>query len=303
MTKMQEPPSTRTLDADIPELKPYLQPGKKILAVGCGVGTIALDVAEAVKPGAVIGIDPNQDNINTARTWAAAHPNINNITFQVGDGHHLEFADNTFDLVYSHTVLHFFLDPVMGLVEQKRVAKNSGWVIASGIRDARIYHPPCPHWETVLDAYQQYYDRLVEDYRASGKDPVTFIAELRARNLSYYNMQAGRQCAEWFHQAGLTDLCFEVQSRRVRYQGHKDMKPNSLDGFCLAKSEGWRDVLGDQQYQRMQAYYRSFHQDMIATGLLDEEMLQQAIEEAQVWYKDPTAFQFWPEMFAAGRVP
>jgi len=41
---------------------------------------------------------------------------------------------------------------------------------------------------------------------------------------------------------------------------------------------------------------------MIAIGLLDEETLERAREEARAWHKDPGAFMFWPEVFAAGRV-
>ena len=41
---------------------------------------------------------------------------------------------------------------------------------------------------------------------------------------------------------------------------------------------------------------------MDAMGLLDEETLQWAMEEARAWYKDPNAFQFYLEVFAAGRV-
>ncbi|GAJ13721.1 unnamed protein product, partial [marine sediment metagenome] len=178
MNKMQEPPSKRTLDADIPELKPFLKPGAKVLDVGCGTGTITLGVAEAVKPGEVVGIDPGEDRIEVARDWAAqvAHPG--NITFQVGDSHHLDFPDNTFDVVYSHTVMHFFLDPVMGLKEQKRVAKKGGWVIASGVRDMIILrHPSCPHWDKVYEAYRRYWVARLEEYRASGKAPLAFLEE------------------------------------------------------------------------------------------------------------------------------
>jgi len=51
----------RTLDENVPELKPYLRPGANVLDVGCDPGTITLGVAEAVKPGEVVGIDLDEE--------------------------------------------------------------------------------------------------------------------------------------------------------------------------------------------------------------------------------------------------
>jgi hypothetical protein len=113
----------------------------------------------------------------------------------------------------------------------------------------------------------------------------------------YYDLHAGRKCVEWLHKAGLVDVQIEVQSF-VRYHGLEDVKPNGLDLLVLDKSEseGWGE------YTRVQASIRSIHTRMISMGLLDEETLEGAKEEARAWYKDPGAFQFWPLVFAAGRV-
>ena len=85
--------SDRTLEQDIPELKEYLRPGAEVIDIGCGSGTITLDVAEAVRPGQVIGIDPNEERIDLAREWLTQHPYINNVSFQLGDSHSLDFPD------------------------------------------------------------------------------------------------------------------------------------------------------------------------------------------------------------------
>ena len=53
MNQQPNPPHSRTLDADIPELKSFLKPGMSVLDVGCGFGTISLGVADIVKPGEV----------------------------------------------------------------------------------------------------------------------------------------------------------------------------------------------------------------------------------------------------------
>lgn len=291
MNNTQEPPSPRTLNADIPELKQFLKPGIKILDVGCGVGTITLGVAEAIKPGEVFGIDPFESDIDVAQEWAAqvAHPD--NITFQVGDSHQLDFPDNTFDVVYSHTVMHFFLDPLMGLKEQKRVTKSGGWVVASGVRDNIVLrYPPCPNWEKWFEAFRPYFVAHLEEYRASGKDPVTFLEEYVKSNktyMFYVDFHAGRKCAEWFHNVGLTDVRIAVQPRRVKYQGSEYMQPDIFDALVLDESES-------ELIRQVRA---------TAMRLVDEETIERAKEEVRAWYNEPGAFQFFPEVFAAGRVP
>ena len=302
MNSKPEPPSIRTLDENIPELLSFLKPGMRVLDVGCGTGTITLGVAEVVKPGAVVGIDPDEPRIDTARKWAAHVMRPKNVTFHVGDSHRLEFPDHTFDVVYSHTVLHFFLDPVVGLQEQKRVTKPGGWVIASGVRDMGITYPPCPHWEKVYDAFRRFCITYLEDYQASGQDPVAFLAEKtlsQSSGLFYYDMHGGRKCAEWFHRAGCVDIRIEVQPRSIKYQGHERMKPNPLDLliFDESASDGWGE------YQSTQKRVHAFHQHMIDMGFLNNETIERATAEAREFYSHPGAFQFWPEIFATGRVP
>lgn len=294
---MTDPPSPRTLDTEIPELKPFLKPGIKVLDVGCGFGTITVDVATAVNPGEVVGIDPGAHRIETAQDWTARISHPGNVTFQVGDSHRLNFPDNTFDLVFSHTTLHFFLDPVLGLQEQQRVTKKGGWVIASGLREhVHLRHPRCPHWEKVFNAFHRYWTTHLEDYQASGKDPVTFFDEKYSRDPSYifyYDMHAGRKCIKWFRQAGLTDIQIAIQPRRVKYQGVNGLKPVAGDLLVLGESKSEREE---------QQGLLADHQRMISMGLLDEETLEQATKEAHLWYSHPDAFQFYPEVFAAGRV-
>jgi ubiquinone/menaquinone biosynthesis C-methylase UbiE len=56
----------RTLDTHGAFFKPYLRPGMKLLDCGCGPGAIALDLARAIFPGTVIGIDREAPQIRIA---------------------------------------------------------------------------------------------------------------------------------------------------------------------------------------------------------------------------------------------
>lgn len=306
MSKMQKPPHERTLETDIPELKPYLSTGMNVLDVGCGFGTITLNVAEIVNPGNVVGVDPFTDRVEIAQAWADSNPQLSNVSFQVGDSHRFEFADGAFDLVFSHTVIHFFLDPVHALQEQKRVVKKGGLVIASGVRDVSTIYPFSPHWEKVYEARRRFSESLLEDYRASGQDPITYYKEQSAKSPSfifYSNSFSGRHCINWFHQAGLADVEILVQPRRVRYQGHKDMKPWAGDGLALERR---KDDLSEKQREEERGNdqrTKQLHQLMIDMGLLDQETLERAQEEALAFYNDPDAFQFWLEVFVIGCVP
>lgn len=148
----------RTIEESCPELIPYLRVGANVLDVGCGPGSITLGVAETVKPGEVVGIDLTADSIEKA-TQLAHQNGVSNVTFKVGDAHHLELPDDTFDVVYSNTVAHGFIDPVQAFREQKRVAKPGGWVIANGVRDwgfSSSRYPACRKLDQIWDALVRY---------------------------------------------------------------------------------------------------------------------------------------------------
>jgi len=286
--------SDRTLERDIPELKEYLRPGAAVLDIGCGSGAITLDVAEAVRPGQAIGVDPNEERIEIAREWMAQHPYIENVSFQVGDSHDLNFPDDTFNIVYSHTVLNFFLDPVKALKEQVRVAKKGGWVVASGVRDHLVTgrYPACPHWHQVVQALDRYHRHQLELHQSSGDDPMAYQkhqAEDDATAMVYYNMSAGRKCPELFHKAGIRDLEIQVKAERTQYPGSDYMESSSWDILLLREPE----TSGEKKFV-------SWLDRMLAEGFLDKEMLDRAIEEARAWYADPRAFNFWTLVFAAG---
>ena len=106
-------------------LLPRLQPGMKLLDLGCGPGTITVGLAEAVNPGEVHGIDMEESQIALA-TAAGQSGNHMNVSFQVGNALELPFDDGYFDVVHAHAVLMHIPDSAGVLAEAMRVLKPGG---------------------------------------------------------------------------------------------------------------------------------------------------------------------------------
>jgi len=108
----------------------HLQPGEKVLDVGCGTGTLAIESKQRVgATGLVFGIDPGAQQIARARSKAAWR-NVS-IDFQIGVIERLPFSDQTFDVVLSTIMLHHLSDSLkrQGLSEIARVLKPGGRLV------------------------------------------------------------------------------------------------------------------------------------------------------------------------------
>lgn len=100
--------------------------GQRVLDVGCGVGN---DLSRFAKAGAVCtGIDLAPHSIDLARSNFSQRGLQGE--FLVMDGEDLEFADDSFDLVFCHTVLHFTPNPERMVREIHRVLRPGGEAIA-----------------------------------------------------------------------------------------------------------------------------------------------------------------------------
>lgn len=99
--------------------------GLRVLEIGCGLGT---DGAQFARAGAdYTGVDLTEAAIELARKKFELSGLRGE--FRVADAENLDFADDSFDLVYSHGVLHHTPDTAGAVREIHRVLKPGGRAI------------------------------------------------------------------------------------------------------------------------------------------------------------------------------
>jgi len=93
-----------------------------VLDVGCGTGSLVLNILDKMPKCEVVGIDPGSQFIDFARS-RISNPRVK---FDVGDALNLPYGDRTFDASLSLLVFMFLKDPAKGAAEMRRVTKPGG---------------------------------------------------------------------------------------------------------------------------------------------------------------------------------
>lgn len=169
----------RTASNSAAYLLPHLKPGMSILDIGCGPGTITLDLAAIVNPGKVTGIENVESPLKAARAEAALRSDT--VTeFRLGNALALPFENESFDVVHAHQVLQHLTDPVTAIREMMRVCRPGGWIAARDADYAAMsWYPEIPG----LERWRKSYSAAA---RANGAEP-----------------DAGRRLRAWAHAAGI----------------------------------------------------------------------------------------------------
>ena len=164
-------------------LLPLLRPGVRLLDVGCGPGTITMDLADVVGPvGTVTALERTEDALDLAR-GEAERRGTTNVDFVVGNVQALDLPDASFDVVHAHQVLQHVDDPVLALREMRRVCRPGGIVAARDSDYAGFtWYPAVPELARWLEVYSAV-------ARSNSAEP-----------------DAGRRLLAWARAAGLTDV-------------------------------------------------------------------------------------------------
>jgi SAM-dependent methyltransferase len=170
----------RTAENSAGYLLPHLTAGARLLDVGCGPGTITVDLA--ARAAEVVAIDAAEDILGQARAEAEQRGQAN-VTFQPGNVYHLDFPDGSFDVVHAHQVLQHLSDPAAALAEMRRVCRPGGLIAArDGDYAGMFWYPQ----ELELAEWQALYRQVA---RALGGEP-----------------DAGRHLLAWARAAGLEQV-------------------------------------------------------------------------------------------------
>lgn len=174
--------SWRSAENSAAYLLAFLEPGQRLLDLGCGPGTITAGLAERTAPGGVLGIDRAPAVLEVCRANLAA-AGFAGVTLVGADAYRLPVADQSFEVVHAHQVLQHLRDPVAALVEMRRACAIGGVV---AVRDADY---PAMAWfpeDALLDRWMSIYLAVA---RSNGGEPA-----------------AGRRLLAWAHAAGFSDV-------------------------------------------------------------------------------------------------
>lgn len=192
----------RTVSNSAAYLIPHLHPGQRILDVGCGPGTITIDLARRVAPGQVVGIDNEPAPLEAAAT-EAGEQGVTTVSFALGEIYRLDYPDGAFDVVHAHQVLQHLTEPVAAFREMRRVCRPGGIVAA---RDADYAAMTWYPGDARLDHWLELYRRVARSNRA---EP-----------------DAGRRLLAWAHTAGFAEItssagvwCYATPEERLWWGG------------------------------------------------------------------------------------
>lgn len=212
--------------------------GLKVLEIGCGLGT---DGAQFAKAGAdYTGVDLTEAAVELARRGFALGGLKG--SFQTADAENLEFENESFDLVYSHGVLHHTPDTARAVSEIWRVLKPGGRALVM------LYHRDSYNYRVNISVLRRAGARLLKSesgihfvHRITG-EPLESLREhailLRAGEENYLKPD------EFLSQNtdGAGNPLARVYSREEARELFKEFSHVELRAFFLNKR--WLPLLG-----------------------------------------------------------
>lgn len=198
-----------------------INPGDRVLDLGCAAGTTSRIMADLVGPvGRVVGIDSSQSRLDQGRE----HPeHQHSIEYRRGDAGAIPADDGEFDVTWARFLFEYLDQPAPALAEMVRATRPGGTVCVSDLDGNCIWHHPC-----------------------SGALRRGLIDAMRTLGDSF-NPHAGKQLYPLMKGAGLKDIEVDIRPYHSivgtisqREETHWRMK---LQGVAAGlRQRGWSDA-------------------------------------------------------------
>ncbi len=156
-----------------------IRAGAEVLSVGCGPGVILRDVC------ALDALDISDERVREAKERNRENAQA---IFVRGDAQAMDFASNSFDLVYSRMLLEYLKEKESAVREMARVCKRGGTVLLQDLDGQLLWHYP---EDPVVQGTAE---KVVRALAATGFDP--FV---------------GRKLFSLAHRAGLKNVDVQVE--------------------------------------------------------------------------------------------
>ena len=211
----------RTAERSCGFFRQHIGPATRILDCGCGPGSITIGLARWAPDGQAVGIDIGADQLDGARA-RARDLGVTNVTFRQGSIFDLPFADGSFDVVFSQTVLFHVPHPEKALAEIKRVLRPGGLVALRDAINASVFIWPD--------------DPLVREISR-----VVRRGALRSGG----NPDVGQELGTLLHAAGFDDVFFTMSVEQPERPEERSQYFSLVAGLfegdlgTLAVREGW----------------------------------------------------------------
>ncbi len=159
--------------------------GAEILSVGCGPGVILRQVCALNASIRATGLDISAERVQEAKERNRGNEQAN---FVRGDAQAIDFASNSFDLVYARMLMEYLKDKEGAVKEMVRVCKPGGTVLLQDLDGQLLWHYP--------------------------EDPVvqgTVEKVVRALSSTGFDPFVGRKLFSLAHGAGLKNIDVQVE--------------------------------------------------------------------------------------------
>lgn len=231
------PSSVRLLQAG-------LQPGMRVVDLGCGSGAVMPAMLEQVGPeGFVTGLDVSPERVAEANTLVSGSKNAH---AQVGALPATGLPDASFDFSWSQFVFEYLREPQAALREMMRVTRPGGKVCVADIDGIGLAFWPRP--------------AVVEE----GLE--RFMSALGSTGFDFF---VGRKLFTWFKQAGLEDVSVHLSPLYVAAGADARLVADYTQRFEVLAPIASK-AFGDEQR------YRAFAEGYLAM-LEDPDALKYAV--------------------------